>query len=129
MERAVIYARFSSEHQTEASIDAQVRACREYAAKKRYTGVYMFSPVEEKNRADRRSKPNAIRIEGGMREIISKDIYNKVQEIMKERKQTGNKGDYLCSHLVYCANCGAKMHANRSTRKGHTYLRYVCSAH
>lgn len=30
--QAVIYARFSSDKQTEASIDAQVRACREYAS-------------------------------------------------------------------------------------------------
>lgn len=32
MEKAVIYARFSSDKQTEASIAAQERACREYAA-------------------------------------------------------------------------------------------------
>ena len=30
---AVIYARFSSDKQTEDSIEAQVRACREYAAR------------------------------------------------------------------------------------------------
>ena len=29
---AVIYARYSSDKQTEDSIEAQVRACREYAA-------------------------------------------------------------------------------------------------
>ena len=32
--KAVIYARFSSERQTEDSIAAQIRACREYAAGK-----------------------------------------------------------------------------------------------
>ena len=32
MKKAVIYARFSSDKQTEDSIEAQVRACREYAA-------------------------------------------------------------------------------------------------
>ena len=32
MPSAVIYARFSSDKQTEDSIEAQVRACREYAA-------------------------------------------------------------------------------------------------
>ena len=35
--KAVIYARFSSDKQDEASIDAQVRACREYAAGKGLT--------------------------------------------------------------------------------------------
>lgn len=33
MKKAVIYARFSSTHQREESIDAQLRACREYASK------------------------------------------------------------------------------------------------
>lgn len=33
MTNAVIYARFSSDKQTEDSIEAQVRACREYAAR------------------------------------------------------------------------------------------------
>ncbi len=31
--RAVLYARFSSDHQREESIDAQIRAIREYASK------------------------------------------------------------------------------------------------
>lgn len=30
---AVIYARFSSDKQTEDSIEAQIRACQEYAAR------------------------------------------------------------------------------------------------
>lgn len=29
--------------------------------------------------------------------------------------------------LIYCGNCGAKMHVYKSTRKGHTYLYYRCS--
>ena len=40
MRKAVIYARFSSDKQTEDSIEAQVRACREYA------GSHGFSIVE-----------------------------------------------------------------------------------
>ncbi len=45
---------------------------------------------------------------------------------MNERKQTGRKASYLCSGLVYCANCGEKMHVYKSSRKGHTYLYYRC---
>lgn len=33
MMQAAIYARYSSDKQTEDSIEAQVRACREYATK------------------------------------------------------------------------------------------------
>lgn len=93
----------------------------------RYTGVYLYSPHEEEKRADRRAKPNAIRIEGGMPAIISKEAYTKVQEIMKDRKHTGAKGDYLCSRIVYCGNCGAKMHASTTHKKDYTYAIYTCS--
>lgn len=93
----------------------------------KYTGVYSYSVEEEKDRADRRSKPHAIRIENALPEIISKAQFQEVQEIMNERKQTGKKAGYLCSGLVYCS-CGAKMHGFKSERKGHTYLYYICSA-
>lgn len=46
---------------------------------------------------------------------------------MNKRKQVGKKSNYLCSGLVYCANCGAKMHGSSPTRKGHTYHYYSCS--
>lgn len=93
----------------------------------KYTGTFIYSPDEEKNRANRRSKPNAIRIENAMPQIISKEQFQEVQEIMTERKQTG-KTKYLCSGLVYC-RCGAKMHAIKSKKKGHEYLYYNCSKH
>lgn len=94
----------------------------------KYTGVYTYSPQEEVRRADRRTKPNAIRIENALPQIISKAEFMEVQQIMTERKQTGAKGGYLCSGLVYC-ECGAKMHALRSSRKGHEYPYYYCSKH
>lgn len=43
MRNAVIYARFSSDKQDEASIDAQVRACREYAAGKGFTVLEVYA--------------------------------------------------------------------------------------
>lgn len=93
----------------------------------RYAGVYLYTPHEEEKRADRRTKPNAIRIEGGMPVIISKEVFDKVQEIMRARKRTGAKGEYLCSRIVYCGNCGAKMHACTPRKNGHTYSIYTCS--
>ena len=93
----------------------------------KYTGTFIYSPSEEKNRSNRRNKPNAIRIENAMPQIISKEQFQEVQKIMTERKQTG-KTKYLCSGLVYC-RCGAKMHAIKSKKKGHEYLYYNCSKH
>ena len=43
MTQAVIYARFSSDKQTEDSIEAQVRACREYAASKGYAVLEVYA--------------------------------------------------------------------------------------
>lgn len=92
----------------------------------KYTGVYAYSTEEEHNRADRRTKPNAIRIENALPIIIDKAKFMEVQKIMKQRQQTGKKSDYLCSGLVYC-ECGAKMHGMKSKRKGHTYHYFYCS--
>lgn len=42
MDRAVIYARYSSDNQREESIDAQVRACREYCKRKDYFVTHIY---------------------------------------------------------------------------------------
>lgn len=94
----------------------------------KYTGVYVYSPSEERKRSERRNKPNAIRIENALPTIISKAQFAEVQRIMNERKQTGKKANYLCSGLVFC-ECGAKMHGMTSKRKGHEYRYYTCSKH
>ena len=93
----------------------------------KYTGVYLYSTTEAQNRADRRQKPEAIRIDNALPVIISKEQFEEVQKIMDGRKQTGRKSDYMCSGLVYC-QCGAKMHGMTSRRKGHEYRYYTCSA-
>lgn len=100
----------------------------EILCNERYTGVYLYSPEQEVKRGDRRRKPNAIRIEGGMPQLISQALFQEVQEIMRSRKQTGARGGYLCSGLVYCGHCGAKMHATTTHKKGYTYPIYYCSA-
>ena len=43
MRKAAIYARFSSDKQTEDSIEAQVRACREYAGSHGFSIVEIYS--------------------------------------------------------------------------------------
>ena len=42
MQRAVIYARFSSDNQREESIDAQVRACKAYCKGKGYLVTHIY---------------------------------------------------------------------------------------
>lgn len=92
----------------------------------KYTGVYKYSITQENNRNLRRTKPNAIRVEGALPQIINKDIFMEVQKIMDGRKQTGKKSNYLCSGLVYCGNCGSKMYGTTTHRKGHAYRIFYC---
>ena len=41
MKTAVIYARYSSDNQTEQSIEGQVRVCREFAERNGYVIVFL----------------------------------------------------------------------------------------
>lgn len=43
MNNAVIYARYSSAQQSEESIEAQVRACKDYAAAKGYNVIEVYA--------------------------------------------------------------------------------------
>ena len=91
----------------------------------KYTGTYTYTPDEEPE-ARRKGKPHAIKIENALPIIIDRARFEEVQKIMDGRKQTGAKGGYMCSGLVYC-ECGAKMHATKYERTGGTYRYYYCS--
>lgn len=69
MQRAVIYARFSSDMQREESIDAQLRACKAYAKNKGYIVVDTY--VDEAKSG---------------REITKRDAYNKMMADAMEDK-------------------------------------------
>ena len=64
----------------------------------KYSGVYVYSPDEEKERVKRRTKPNAIRVEGAIPAIIDREEWLKVQEVLNSRKGIGvAKKTYKCS--------------------------------
>ena len=52
--RAVIYARYSSSHQREESIEGQIRVCTEYAAKKELDIVGTYIDRAISGRTDKR---------------------------------------------------------------------------
>lgn len=51
MKNAVIYARYSSERQTEQSIEGQLRVCKEFAEKngQRIVGTYIDRAISGRN--------------------------------------------------------------------------------
>lgn len=69
IKRAVIYARFSSDMQREESIEAQVRACKEYCRKKLYVVTNIY--VDEAKSA---------------RDVLKRDAYNQMMADALEHK-------------------------------------------
>lgn len=94
----------------------------------KYTGVYIYTPVQPKGKAAQRAKnsPDAIRVDGAIPQIITRERFEEVQKIMATRKHSGRHAEYLCSRLVYCAECGAPMHAIMTKQGRYGY--YYCSA-
>ncbi len=99
----------------------------EILCNEKYTGTYLYCLEEEPNRADRRTKPHAIRVENAIPAIVDKNTFFKVQQIMINRKQSGKRSNYLCRSLVHCS-CGRVMHVSLSARNGRGHHYYRCPA-
>ncbi|MCT4508473.1 MAG: recombinase family protein [Tepidibacter sp.] len=104
----------------------------------KYSGVYVFNKASKKDIFGRRNShshkenKNIIRIEGGMPAIVSKEIFQKSKAMMLSRKKApgANKAKelYLLSGLIFCGECGRRMHGNRRTQKNkQKYSSYRCS--
>ena len=81
----------------------------------RYTGVYIYDTV---------------RIEGGVPQIISKELFYKVQEVLKmqkvKRKHTTH-GDYLLTGKLFCGYCKRPMIGMSGTgANGDLHHYYIC---
>ena len=101
----------------------------------KYAGVYVWNLRESKERlgkkTNRKVKPDdeVIRIEGGMPQIIDKETFEKVQELMDARKRhykpRGPKCKYLLSKLLVCGKCGrAYCGGDTWSGSGQNYRRY-----
>ena len=84
--QAVIYARYSSDKQNEESIDAQVRACKEYAAHKGYTvlDVYADEAVSGKTAARRQYQKMLRDADKGKFEVILCHKYDRIARNLGE---------------------------------------------
>ncbi len=83
----------------------------------RYTGVYIFEDV---------------RIEGGMPSIITKELYYKVQEVLKTKKNPQGRRretvDYLLTGKLFCGECKSHMIGMSGTaRNGSKHYYYACA--
>lgn len=108
----------------------------------KYVGIYTFNRSTSKDPDGRRnthaskSDEDVIRIEGGVPAIVSKEVFDNVQEKMQKNKhQPGAykaKEVYLLSGLIVCGECleregkaysmmGNAKHSGRDKRKHVTY--------
>jgi len=87
----------------------------------KYIGVYDFRQGE-------------IRIEDGVPAIIDKDMFYRVQKLLKANQRAPstrrNKADYLLTDKLYCGSCGGLMVGESGTGKvGTKYNYYLCVNH
>lgn len=83
----------------------------------KYTGVYIYNRSASKNAIGRRNghkykdESEIIRIDGGIPQIVNKDIYQQVQAKMKRNKTGAHKAKepYVLSGVLFCGKCGAAM--------------------
>ncbi|MEO2679718.1 recombinase family protein, partial [Clostridium butyricum] len=104
----------------------------------KYTGIYVYNKIASKDTFGKRNghaikdENEIIRVEGGMPQIVSKDDFQKVQEILKMRKQKPGankaKENYLLTGIIKCGCCGRPYQGNRRVRKDKPlYVSYRCS--
>ena len=83
----------------------------------RYTGIYIYS---------------GHRVEGGIPQIISKELFDKVQKqierVARAPASSWSDVDYLLTGKLFCGLCGSPMIGDSGTgRSGAKYNYYVCS--
>lgn len=104
----------------------------EILSNEKYIGTYTFNKGYRHDRHTKRE--DTIIIENALPSIISKEDFNKVKEMRKGHKKSGEfkaKKIYLLSGLIVCGKCGANYTGRTSikTKNGITYETgyYVCA--
>lgn len=109
----------------------------------KYTGTYIWNKRAKKKHNGKRNnsacKPREEQtiINDGCPVIISKEVFDKVQEAMKQRKQSNThasgktRRNYMLSGLkiLKCAECGAYLIGIADKTHGKEYIRYRCPNH
>lgn len=98
----------------------------------KYVGVQIYGKAlhrEDGTRNTHAQSPDMIRIENAHAPLVSREIFDRVQERMAKNKGTGGgrpaqKRDYPLKGKVFCGECGAPMTINTCSR---IYDYYKCN--
>lgn len=95
-----------------------------------YYGEFVYNKRSHTYRGElkRNAKEKFIRGMGKHEPLISKEIFDQVQEIIRQQARLAPRktSKYLLSGLVFCKLCGSRMQGHLS-RKNHAY--YTCNGH
>ncbi|MEG0843014.1 MAG: recombinase family protein [Romboutsia sp.] len=103
----------------------------------KYTGVYVFNKTQRKgingkrNGHKQKSEDEIIKVEGGMPQIIDKEVFLQAQDMMQKRKKAPGSHKattlYLLTGIIKCGECGHAMQGNkRKDKYGNDYISYRC---
>ena len=103
----------------------------------KYTGVYVFNKTQRKgingkrNGHKQKSEDEIIKVEGGIPQIIDKEVFLQAQEMMQKRKKAPGSHKattlYLLTGIIRCGECGHAMQGNkRKDKYNNDYISYRC---
>ena len=103
----------------------------------KYYGTYLYNREDGKKKSKRVliEKFDEVRNEGAIPAIVPKETFDKVQEILGNRKQCrpnlNAHSEYILTGKIYCAKCGSTMSgtANCGGRNKTRIRTYACPNH
>lgn len=106
----------------------------------KYTGTFVYnrsSGLFCNKRNNHKNKPDneMVRVPGGCPQIVSKELFEKVQARMSQNRRTGgrfhSKEFYLLTGKVFCGICGKRMQGNLrfAGRNKSRLATYRCNTH
>ncbi len=120
-------------YKTAKGNDFKANALNEIFHNEKYRGCYTWDKALAKDSDGHRNthgrKDEYIKIEGGCPAIVSEEIFNKVQDRLKENANKANNRTpdryYPLTGIIFC-NCGSPMCGSISYSKGRRYHKYNC---
>ena len=114
MVNAVIYARFSSHNQQEQSIDGQLRACREYAARNELNIIHEYCDRAKTGTNDKRPEFQKMLHDSFKKEFSVVLVYQ-FDRFARNRREAMNNKFYLKANGVQVVSINERIDENDST--------------
>lgn len=95
----------------------------------KYTGVYVYDCNKRKRQEDASCEAQIIRVPDALPQIISKETFDAVQQILRQRVKAPSvcNEDYLLSGKIICGECGKLYSGARQKKGGKYYPYYKCN--